>query len=249
MASPNQLSFLPDDYLERKAQRRTNAVCAVLFVVVMSGVGTAFWLSEQASKRISDKHTRAETEYVAEARNIERNREIREKQKRMAHQAELSGSLLERVPRSNVLAEITNNLPVGVSLLEFTLDSKAHVDAAAKSAAPKTAYEQKKLARSGKPETAEPAAPQPKVYDVTLKVTGVAHNEGQVAQFLSKMSNSKLFSDANLVISEPYKINDKSAEKNNSLRKFQIEMSLSRSAEAAIENQQQDQTTSIELKE
>ena len=31
-AAPNELSFLPDDYLERKARRRTNAICAVLFL-------------------------------------------------------------------------------------------------------------------------------------------------------------------------------------------------------------------------
>jgi hypothetical protein len=35
MAAPNELSFLPDDYLERKARRRANALCASLSVIVM----------------------------------------------------------------------------------------------------------------------------------------------------------------------------------------------------------------------
>ena len=34
MGAPNELSFLPDDYLERKARRRTNAICAVLFFFI-----------------------------------------------------------------------------------------------------------------------------------------------------------------------------------------------------------------------
>ena len=34
MGAPNELSFLPDDYLERKARRRANAICAVLFFIV-----------------------------------------------------------------------------------------------------------------------------------------------------------------------------------------------------------------------
>ena len=42
MAAPNELSFLRDDYLERKARRRTNAICAVLFCVVISAIGGAF---------------------------------------------------------------------------------------------------------------------------------------------------------------------------------------------------------------
>ena len=52
MGSPNQLSFLPDDYLERKAARRTNAICAVLFLVVIGGVGSVFTISENATKAI-----------------------------------------------------------------------------------------------------------------------------------------------------------------------------------------------------
>ena len=46
--SPNELSFLPDDYLERKAQRRTNAICAVLFLVVMCAIGSAFTYTERS---------------------------------------------------------------------------------------------------------------------------------------------------------------------------------------------------------
>ena len=41
-SAPNQLSFLPDDYLELKAQRRTNAICAGLFAVVVGMVGVTF---------------------------------------------------------------------------------------------------------------------------------------------------------------------------------------------------------------
>ena len=68
MGSPNQLSFLPDDYLERKAQRRTNAVCAVLFLVVIGGVGTAFTMSENATKIIDKQYSKIEENYVNEAK-------------------------------------------------------------------------------------------------------------------------------------------------------------------------------------
>src|SRR5437773_2504607 len=124
MGSPNQLSFLPDDYLERKAQRRTNAICAVIFCVVIGGVAATFTLSEKATKTIDSEYASVDAQYVNEAKRIEQVRQMHEKQQRMAHQAELTASLLERVPRSFILAELTNSLPGGVSLLDFQMESR-----------------------------------------------------------------------------------------------------------------------------
>jgi hypothetical protein len=65
MGSPNQLSFLPDDYLERKAARRTNAICAVLFLLVIGGVGSAFTISENATKAIDKQYNKIEEQNVS----------------------------------------------------------------------------------------------------------------------------------------------------------------------------------------
>src|SRR5947207_2149100 len=149
MGSPNQLSFLPDDYLERKAQRRTNAVWAVLFLVVIGGVGTAFTMSESATKIIDKQYSKIEENFVNESKRIAQVQQMHEKQQRMAHQAELTASLLEKVPRSHILAEVTNCLAPGVSLLEFNMESKLRVKAgsAAANNQAMTAYEIKKMAR------------------------------------------------------------------------------------------------------
>ncbi len=220
MKSATELSFLPDDYLERKAQRRANALCAVLFILTMGGIGTAFTISEQASRKVNAEYNKVETEYLGEAKRIEQVREMEEKQKRMKHQADLTASLLEKVPRSFVLAELTNTLPGGVFLLDVNLDAKERK----RKDAPKaemTAYEAKKAARQAKkdPGPATPAAPEPKTYDVYVKVTGIASNDVQVAQYLSKLSRSKLLKDVNLLVSEEYK----QAEEEK-LRKFQVEL-------------------------
>ena len=45
MSSPNQLSFLPDDYLETKRRRRTNFVCALLFLV---GIPLLLWFIQRS---------------------------------------------------------------------------------------------------------------------------------------------------------------------------------------------------------
>src|SRR5882724_7383292 len=124
MASPNQLSFLPDDYLERKAQRRTNAICAGLFLIVMVTIGLAFTVSERSTRDIDKRHEDKLREFTNEARRIQQAEKMQDKQRTMARQAELAASLLEKVPRSFLLAELTNSLPPGVSLLDMSMESR-----------------------------------------------------------------------------------------------------------------------------
>jgi Tfp pilus assembly protein PilN len=215
MSAPSELSFLPDDYLEQKAQRRNNVIFALLFVVVMCGVGGAFTLSDRATKQVFEEGALVDEQYIAQARLIQQARQMHDKQKRMAQQAELTASLLEKVQRSYLLAELTNSLPAGMSLLDLELSSRPRVKAS--SEAPKTAYEQKRAAKGAAAGTGVPPLAEPKLYEVTLAITGVAATDVQVAQYLNKLSRSPLFREANLVISEEQKQDDQL------FRKFKIE--------------------------
>lgn len=240
MGSPSQLSFLPDDYLERKAQRRTNAVCALMFMLVMGGVGGAFYLSEQATRVVDAEHARVQEQYLAEAKRLEQVKEMQNKQRRMAQQAALTASLLERVPRSYILAEITNSLPAGTSLLDLVMESKVKARPVDTGAA-KTAYEQRKAARGGGAGDAAVAVAEPRHYDVMLKLTGVAGTDEHVARFMEKLSRHELFREVNLPITQEHKQGEEN------LRKFQIELTLNPNAEVRAEAR--TQTTSVELKE
>lgn len=244
MGSPNQLSFLPDDYLERKAQRRTNAVCAILFLLVIGGVGSAFTLSEKATETIEKQHRKIEEAYVNEAKRIEQVRQMHEKQQRMAHQADLTASLLEKVPRSNILAEVTNCLAPGVSLLEFTMESRLRVKASNTPTA-MTAYEKRKAEREGNRNKASDAPAEAKSFDVYMKIAGTAYNDGQVAQFIAKLSKSKLLKDVNLSESAEFNVGD------DKLRKFQIEMQLDPDVDISslAKSRAAENAANIELKE
>lgn len=217
MSAPNELSFLPDDYLAHKAQRRTNAICAGLFIVVMVGIGTAFTLTEKAMRQVEARHAQVDQQYTEAARRIEQVRQMQEQQRRMSRQAELTASLLEKVPRTIILAEITNSLPAGASLLDLVLESRRRP---MNPPVAKTTLDPKKTDVSK-------AAPSPEVqvYDVSMRLSGVAHTDVQVAQFLRKLSTSLLFRDVNLVISEQHKVADQM------MRKFQIELTLDPLAE------------------
>jgi Tfp pilus assembly protein PilN len=227
MSSPNQLSFLPEDYLETKRQQRTNFICAGLFVLIMTGVGVAFTITEKQTRAVEREHTETGKRHAEAASLIEQGRQLKEKQFKMNAQANLTASLLERVPRSVLLAELTNAKPGGVSFLDLMLDSKVHSGATAGSGA-KSQFEIKRAAMdaangSGPKSSNEPALA--KVYDVTVKVTGVADNDSQVAQFMAALNKSKLVRDVNLLISDEFIVADVK------MRKFQVDMSVDPNAE------------------
>lgn len=227
MTSPNQLSFLPDDYLVRKQQRRTNIICAVLFLIVLVTIGITFAITEQNARELDKRDAETLARYAEAARTIEQARQIEQKQKRMAHQAELAASLLEKIPRGNILAELTNRLPAGVSLLDFSLTSRVRKQA---EPAAVTATKFEKKAADKKTKAKEKAAPplvQPKRYDVSLKLTGVAYTDSQVAQYINQLATSPLFRDVNLILVEEYKMQDEK------VRRFQIEMNLNPDARPA----------------
>jgi Tfp pilus assembly protein PilN len=235
MSAPNQLSFLPDDYLARKAARRTNAIFAVLFLITIVAIGATFTYCARGLKEARVRNEAANAEKAQAAAPIEQFQKLQEKQRTMAKQAELTSSLIEKVPRSFLLAELTNSLPAGVSLVDCALESRK------RNTAPpvqKTAFEVKAPGTA-----AAPTVPQvqPIVYDVSLRVTGIASNDVQVAQFITKLNASRLLKDVNLVISDEYKNGD------DKLRRFQIEMTLSPTAEIDQTSGRQPKTAVADL--
>jgi len=223
MAAPNELSFLPDDYLERKQRRRTNAICAVLFCIVISAIGGAFTVTEKSMREIEKQASDVDVQYTSAAQRIDQYQQMQEKQRTMQHQAELTASLLEKVPRSKVLAKITNGIPQGVSLLDFTLNSTL---SSAAQQAPKTAFDARKAEIDAARGVVSAMASQPRVYDVSMRLTGIAPNDGQVSKFITKINNTPMFKDVNLVFTDEFVAGDKESK----LRKFAIEMNLNPNA-------------------
>jgi Tfp pilus assembly protein PilN len=241
MASPNELSFLPDDYMERKAQRRTNVICALLFLVVMVAIGSAFTFTERLGRDIEQQHDSIEKQYTEAAKRIAMKQELEAKQVTMEKQAELSAALLEKVPRSYMLAKITNALPAGVSLLDLIMESKVRAVAAPVKDSKATFEEKRKAGTADKNKDAKPVQ-QAKLYDVALKITGIAGTDVQVAQLITRLNQLRIFKEVNLLISDEY------ASAGTQLRKFQLEVLLDPQAEAIVEADK-TQTAALEVKE
>jgi Tfp pilus assembly protein PilN len=239
MSAPNQLSFLPEDYLETKRQRRTNVICTVLFVLIMTGIVATRLVIEKSLHLAETENADVCKQSAEAATRIEQDRQLQEKQLKMNNQAELTASLLEKVPRSVLLAELTNAKPLGVSFLDLTLDSKLK-QGGAQAQAGKTQFEMKRAAAE-ETKGAKPA-PQAKVYDVTVKVTGICDNDVQVSQFIANLNHSKLVKDVNLLISDEFAVGTLK------MRKFQLEMMIDPAADVQPGVLPRGTTAAVELK-
>ena len=164
----------------------------------------------------------------------------------MARQAELAASLLEKVPRSFVLAEITNAMPPGVSLMDFVLESKKRNLVPLVSSVGATAFENRKQSDAQKKAAAAAAAlnqqlAEMKIYDVGMKMTGIAPTDVQVAQFIRKLNNSKLLKDVNLVITDEY------TQDGEPMRKFVVECMLDPTAEINATDKENNKTAAAQV--
>lgn len=224
MNSPNELSFLPEDYLQRKARRRAMVLGCALLSLVVSGVGAALYVTEHSMDEVEHRHQAVVTKYKEAARRIDQVRKLHEQQRKIVQHAEVAASLVEKVPRSNILAELTNRLPHGTSLLDLMLESRPHQEVTPQG---QSAFDSKKAALEAKHKADANVIEAPK-FDVTIKVTGVADTDVQVAQYLTNLNQSKLFNDVNLVISDVYQ---PPGEKSATMRRFQVQLSLNPKAE------------------
>jgi Tfp pilus assembly protein PilN len=235
MNAPNELSFLPEDYLERKARRRANILCGMLSVIVLAGIGGAFSATENSMRQVEKRHDEVVRNYTEAAKRIDQVKKMHDQQRKIVQHAELAASLVEKVPRSNVLAELTNALPTGMSLLDFSLETRQHATVSAANT-----FDQKKAALEAQRATEASGMPELPKEDVPMKLTGVADTDIQVAQYIGKLNQSPLLKDVNLVISESIK------QGNETMRRFQIEMMLNPNAEVR-DASRANKTAALEL--
>ncbi len=210
------INFVPDDYTQSNESRRTNLIYLVLFAVVMTALGGSFVSIKirQRACRISEELVNARMTEIQEA--IKQFEELQSKKREMMKTALTTAELLEPVPRSILLASLTNNLPQGVSLSEVSMIQKQSKQsaAAAKTSKYQAAQAQKTASQSnGSQQQAaqsqrnEPENPE-KLLETHINIGGIAPSDLQVASYIEQLSNSSLLDNVALIESKEYKLQD-----------------------------------------
>ncbi|MCH2133989.1 MAG: PilN domain-containing protein [Phycisphaerales bacterium] len=207
-------SFLPTEYTEQRIDRRTHILAMLLFIVVMAAVFTAFLWKRNEWKQVELVRQDVETRYQAAGEKVNHLMELKEAQQATVRRAELAAALVEKVPRSILLAELINNMPPGLGLHELTLDSTRLI--APKETASATGRKPRSDTRTAKAN--EP--PEPPRYHTRLALTGFAPTDVHVSEFLSALNDHPLLVDVNLVSSQ------ETVSEDRTVREFKLTASL-----------------------
>lgn len=222
----NTSSFLPEDYLAQKAERRTNIIILTLFVVVIAAVLGAFLVTNRQWNQLKNQQATINTAYLQAGEELEELNELETQKDEMLRKAEIVSALVERVPRSILLAELINRMPDRLGLIEFELNSKK-IKAVVVGQTPKQTGRHKGPTRGLTKQEAEDVikkveAPQ---FKVVMSMVGLAPTDLEVSRYLAALNTYTLLNDVSLLYSEEKEFDGQV------MREFKITMDLSRDAD------------------
>lgn len=216
------MSFLPEDYLEKRAHRRTNIICVTLFIVVMASVIGAYMVSDQQRMDVKKLRDDVNQRFTEAARRLEQLDQLQQRKQQMLRKARLTSALLERLPRTLILSQLINNMPTNLSVFELEVETQVlrAKNTPARTSLDKAKADTKTKSKKGATPAAEKEAEEAieiKPTQISVALIGVARTDTEVAQFMTDLKAMPLFASVNLAFSEQLKIND------NPMRRFRIE--------------------------
>jgi len=198
---PN-INFVPDDYVQRNESRRANLMCLVLFAVVMAGLTGTFVTIKIRQRAWGTQEAMVNAELARMQESIEKFEELRMKQKEIIRTGVTMADLLEPVPRSVLLASLTNSLPPGVSLVKLNMIQKDPTGPSRGGQGPRNKYQ------AAQGQTESEASFREKFLETHMDLEGMAPSDLQVASYIEHLGNSVLVDDVALVESKEQKVDD-----------------------------------------
>ncbi|MHC4890139.1 MAG: PilN domain-containing protein [Planctomycetota bacterium] len=192
------IDFVPDDYVQSSESQRTNFLYLVLLGVVMVVLGGSFATIKMSQRAFRAKGQLANRKMAQAKESIRQFEELQTKRKVMMKTALTTEELLEPVPRSVVLASLTNNLPPGVSLLRLSLVQKES----------KQARRVANKYRDAKAKKAQAKTSPEQLLETYIEIGGIAPSDLEVAAYIEQLNSSRLLDNVALVEIKEHKVED-----------------------------------------
>ncbi len=120
----SNINFVPDDYIQSNESRRANLMCLILFSVVMAALGGSFVTIKIRQRACGAEESLVNARMAKMEESIKQFEDLQSRRQDMMRTALTTAELIEPVPRSVLLASLTNTLPPGVSLIKLGLMQK-----------------------------------------------------------------------------------------------------------------------------
>ncbi|MFO0830761.1 MAG: PilN domain-containing protein [Phycisphaerales bacterium] len=222
-ASPAQASFLPGDYIARKAAFRNNIITCALFVMVMGSTVGAFVVTHIQWRGLKARYNEVTQACEAEKKKLTQLDTLRAQRAEMMEKAQITASLVERVPRWAVLGELDFRMPMSMRIDELALKG-TRTEVRAPAAAPKVKTLSGTVAKSkgkgGKDDVPEKPKVTAPTFSYALTVTGTAIENNDVADYIASLKQSPVLKSVELTYIKDEKFQD------TVLRKYEIVAAL-----------------------
>lgn len=193
------INFVPDDYVQQRRASRSNVLYLMLLLAMLGAIGITFGFIKMRQRTVQTELARLNSRMTEAQQQIAQLEELKTKSKTMMATMVMTAELLEPVPRSIILASLTNNLPSGVSLLDFGLEEK---ETQIYQSSGKSATTSRYNKSTGNAASDEPK----KSVSTNLEIKGLAPSDIQVAGFISRLNDAILFDDVSLVESKEIEV-------------------------------------------
>lgn len=202
--TPAASSFLPEDYIAQKVELRANVLCLSLFGLVMFGVVAAFFVTNRQWLNVRAEQEAITVQYTEQAQKIEQLKRLESQKSEMIAKAEITTALIEKVPRSVLLAELVQRMPQEVTLLNVKLESKRIKDDGVPGLTPAPGAPTPKLRSiptgpgavqlppGVKPTLPDSVKVKPPKFEYKLVITGVAKQNPEIADYMTALKECKL---------------------------------------------------------
>ncbi len=212
------INLLPENYTANRRRQRTNVMCIALFAIVMFGVVTASIASRNQFENTKAKLSKLNNAYKIAAKSVALLRRLEDENTKCSNKRAELGRLLDKAPKSTLLALLTNARPKGMSLGLVKLKTKMPDPPKKKRSARRSSKSKRKSKKRSKKNARKAKAIVKKLPDpiVTVEITGIAGTDLDVAAFIDNLASSGLMKSVDLNFTQNKLIGE------NSLREFRI---------------------------
>ena len=190
------INFIPDDYIRNNESRRINLICIALLSIILVAIVGAFGAIRKRQRTLNIREASIYMDLTKKKGQIKTIDQLQKQRNTMWSTAIMTVELIDPVPKSMLLASLTNSLPKGVSFLRLSLIQK---EQAANSQQQKNAANKYEAMQDKEKTAAAVRSSKEKMLDTQINIEGVAPSDIEVAAYIEQLSRSALLTDVALV--------------------------------------------------